>query len=159
MPIKDSALGNLIAEGKTKRIYAHSSNNELVYMVSKDCITAGDGARRNSFAGKAHWSTTIAANIFTLLNEAKIATHFVKQVDDNTLLVSYCKMLPIEQVQRRFATGSYLKNHPETAEGTRFESVLVETFLKDDARHDPQIWQDGIVKMDLATVKEIDWMV
>jgi len=59
---------------------------------------------------------------------------------------------------RRIATGSYLKRHPETSEGARFEPVLVETFLKDDARHDPQIWEEDIVKMGLATQHEIAWM-
>ena len=67
-------------------------------------------------------------------------------------------MLPVEQVMRRIATGSYLKRHPEVSEGTRFEPVLVETFLKDDARHDPQIWEDDIIQMNLATREEIAWM-
>jgi phosphoribosylaminoimidazole-succinocarboxamide synthase len=74
-------LGPLVAEGKTKRIYAHTSDNGLVYMVNKDCITAGDGTRRNSFVGKSRWSTSTAANIFALLNQANIATHFIHQVD------------------------------------------------------------------------------
>ena len=59
---------------------------------------------------------------------------------------------------RRIATGSYLKRHPEVSEGTRFEPTLVETFLKDDARHDPQIWEADIINMKLATPPEIDWM-
>jgi SAICAR synthetase len=58
-------FGPLIAEGKTKRIYAHTSDNGLVYMVNKDCITAGDGTRWNSFVGKSRWSTITAANILT----------------------------------------------------------------------------------------------
>jgi phosphoribosylaminoimidazole-succinocarboxamide synthase len=156
--MQDLKFGNLLAEGKTKEIYAHPSNDRLAYMVNKDQITAGDGIRRNSLVGKSRWSTATTANIFSLLNKHKIATHFVQQVDDVTLLVTRCKMLPIEQVQRRLATGSYLKRHPEVTEGTRFEPVLVETFLKDDARHDPQIWQTDIIQMGLATTEEIDWM-
>jgi phosphoribosylaminoimidazole-succinocarboxamide synthase len=89
------------------------------------------------------------------LNEANIPTHFVKQINDQTLLVKRCTMLPIEQVQRRIATGSYLKRHPEISEGTRFEPVLVETFLKDDANHDPQIWEKDIIERGLANADEI----
>jgi len=155
---QNSTFGPLLVEGKTKRIYAHPENNELAYMVSKDQITAGDGVRRNELVGKSRWSTITTANIYRLLNEAHIATHFVQQIDDVTLLVKRCTMLPIEQVQRRIATGSYLKRHTDVSEGTRFEPVLVETFLKDDARHDPQVWEQDILTMGLATAEEISWM-
>jgi len=45
-------FGPLLAEGKTKVIYAHPQDESLAYMVNKDQITAGDGARRNELAGK-----------------------------------------------------------------------------------------------------------
>jgi phosphoribosylaminoimidazole-succinocarboxamide synthase len=151
-------LGPLLAEGKTKSIYAHSQGDSLAYMVNKDQITAGDGVRRNQLPGKSCWSTITTANVFRLLNDENIATHFVEQINDVTLLVRRCAMLPVEQVQRRIATGSYLKRHPEVSEGMRFEPVLIETFLKDDARHDPQIWPEDIVTMGLATAAEIEWM-
>src|SRR5205809_2404756 len=151
-------FGPLLAEGKTKVIYAHPQDENLAYMVSKDQITAGDGARRNELAGKSRWSTITTANVFRLLNEEGISTHFVKQINATNLLVKRCKMLPIEQVQRRIATGSYLKRHPDVSEGTRFDPVLVETFLKDDARHDPQISTEDIVKMKIASQEEIDEM-
>ena len=152
-------LGPLQAEGKTKRIYASPDDEHLVYIVSKDQITAGDGARRNEITGKSHLSTLTAANVFRLLNKADIATHFLRQVNDTTLLVQRCVMLPIEHVQRRVATGSYLKRHPDIAEGTRFDPILIETFLKDDASHDPQIWPQDIIQLGIASQQEIDWMV
>lgn len=151
-------LGPLLAEGKTKLIYAYPDDDTLAYMVNKDQITAGDGVRRNELTGKSRWSTITTANIFRILNDANITTHFVEQVNDVTLVVRRCTMLPVEQVQRRIATGSYLKRHPETSEGTRFEPVLVETFLKDDARHDPQIWAKDIIELGLASATEIAWM-
>ena len=151
-------FGPLLIEGKTKQIYAYPDDDTLVYMISKDQITAGDGARRNEIAGKSHWSTITTANVFTLLNDAQINTHFMKRIDDTTLLVRRCSMLPIEHVQRRLATGSYLKRHPEVSEGTRFDPVLIETFLKDDARHDPQIWSADIIEKQLASADEISWM-
>jgi phosphoribosylaminoimidazole-succinocarboxamide synthase len=156
--IDQPAFGQLLAEGKTKLIYADPGNDALVYMVNKDQITAGDGVRRNELVGKSRWSTITTANVFRLLNEANIPTHFVKQINDQTLLVKHCTMLPIEQVQRRIATGSYLKRHPEISEGTRFEPVLVETFLKDDANHDPQIWEKDIIERGLANAEEIAYM-
>ncbi|GER87944.1 phosphoribosylaminoimidazole-succinocarboxamide synthase [Dictyobacter vulcani] len=158
MTDSNTRFGPLLVEGKTKKIYAHPDDDTLVYMVGKDQITAGDGARKNEIAGKSRLSTITTANVFRLLNEGKITTHFVQKIDDTTLLVKRCTMLPIEQVQRRIATGSYLKRKPEVSEGTRFEPVLIETFLKDDVRHDPQIWPRDIIELGLATETEIEWM-
>src|SRR5437764_2599468 len=120
-------------------------------MINKDQITAGDGMRRNQLVGKSRWSTITTANVFRLLNEEQIATHFVEQINDVTLLVRRCAMLPIEQVMRRIPTGSYPKRHPEVSEGTCFEPVLVETFFNDDARHDPEIWEEKILNLGLPT--------
>src|SRR5579859_2575580 len=156
--INQPEFGPLLAEGKTKLIYAYPGDDTLAYMVNKDQITAGDGTRRNELIGKSRWSTITTANVFRILNEQGIPTHFVEQINETTLLVLRCKMLPIEQVQRRIATGSYLKRHPEVSEGTRFDPLLVETFLKDDANHDPQIWEEDIVKMGLATRNEVERM-
>jgi phosphoribosylaminoimidazole-succinocarboxamide synthase len=151
-------FGPLLAEGKTKQIYAHPTDSSLAYMVNKDRITAGDGERRNELTGKSRWSTITMANIYRLLNSQSIATHMVEQTDDVTVLIKRCDMLPVEQVMRRVATGSYLKRVPTAKEGDRFDPVLVETFLKDDANHDPQIWEKDIIERGFATKEEIDWM-
>lgn len=156
--IDHPTFGPLLNEGKTKQIYAHPLNSSLAYMLNKDQITAGDGLRRDELVGKSRWSTITMANVYRLLNSQGIATHLVEQINDVTVLVKRCTMLPVEQVQRRIATGSYLKRHPASHEGDRFDPVLVETFLKDDANHDPQIWESDIIERGLASKEEIDWM-
>ena len=42
-----------IAEGKTKGIYENPQDPKTVYMVFKDDITAGDGAKHDVIEGKA----------------------------------------------------------------------------------------------------------
>ena len=44
-------FGTLLAEGKTKLIYAYPVNQSLAYTVNKDQITAGDGVRRDELPG------------------------------------------------------------------------------------------------------------
>ena len=151
-------LGPLLAEGKTRMIYADQDDPNLAYMVSKEQITAVDDTKRDELAGKARWSTLTTANVFKLLNQENLDTAFVKQVNDTTLLVYRCTMVPLEIVMRRIATGSYLKRHPEISEGTRFEKILVETFLKDDARHNPLLSAEEVVRMGIATQAMLDWM-
>jgi phosphoribosylaminoimidazole-succinocarboxamide synthase len=151
--------GPKITEGKTKTIYAHPDDPDLIIMRHKDGITAGDGARRNEIPGKGALAGRTTANVFALLNRAGIPTHFVSAPEPDMTVARRCAMLPLEVVIRRLATGSYLRRHPETPEGKRFDPTLVEFFLKDDAAHDPQISAAEIVARNLATPDEVQQMI
>ena len=151
-------FGPMLAEGKTKVIYAYPDKEDLVYMVHKDGITAGDGARRNTLPGKGALACRTTSNVFYLLEDEGIDTHYVGMVAENVNIVSRCEMIPIEVVMRRIATGSYLRRNSDVQEGTRFEPVMVETFLKDDALHDPLITEEEIVEQGIATQEEVEQM-
>lgn len=150
--------GTKLAEGKTKIIYAHPEDQSLAYMVQKDSISAGDGARRNEIDGKGAISGRTSANVFALLNRSGVRTHYQSDPEPGVMLVERCEMLPLEVVMRRLATGSYCRRHPETPEGTRFSPPLVEFFYKDDANHDPQIYLEGIVAKGLANAEEVSFI-
>ncbi|PIS32430.1 phosphoribosylaminoimidazolesuccinocarboxamide synthase [Candidatus Peregrinibacteria bacterium CG08_land_8_20_14_0_20_41_10] len=125
-----------IAEGKTKIVWAVLGTDEVL-IESKDEITAGDGAKHDLIKRKGFLSTETTCNCFRLLNKAGVPTHFVKRVNKKTFRARRMQMIPIELVARRIATGSFLKRHPDVQEGTVFDELKVEFFLKDDARHDP----------------------
>jgi len=148
-------LGPKLTEGKTKQIYAHPDDPALVILRHKDGITAGDGARRSELPGKGALAGRTTANVFTLLGNAGIATHFVAAPEPTLTVARRCTMLPLEVVTRRLATGSYVRRHPELAEGTRFEPPLVEYFLKDDAAHDPLISAAELVASNHATADDV----
>ena len=149
-------LGPLLAEGKTKIIYAHPTDETLAVMVHKDGISAGDGARRNVIAGKGALSGRTATNVFALLAREGIATHLVNAPEPTVMVVRRCAMIPVEVVMRRLATGSYLRRNPQVVEGTRFDPPLIEYFLKDDARHDPQMRADEMVTLGFASAAEVE---
>lgn len=151
-------LGSQLAEGKTKIVYAHPTDAGLAVLVHKDGITAGDGARRNVIPGKGALAGRTTANVFALLNASGIATHFVSAPEPNLTVVRRCAMLPLEVVARRLATGSFLRRHPDIAEGSRFDPPLIEFFLKDDVRHDPQVSPQDISSMGIADAGDISIM-
>src|SRR5690348_17104351 len=125
----DGIRGEVIAEGKTKIVHARASEPALAIIIHKDAITAGDGARRNELPGKGDLSGRTTANVFRLLDREGIETHFVAAPDAAAMVVRRCRMIPLEVVMRRIATGSYLKRNA-VAEGTRFDPPLVEFFYK-----------------------------
>ncbi len=145
--------GTVLAEGKTKVVIAHE-DPALAIIQHKDDITAGDGARRNTLPGKGALSGRTTANVFQALEAAGISTHFIDAPEDDVMVVRRCAMIPLEVVMRRIATGSYLKRQP-VAEGTRFDPLVVETFYKDDANHDPMVDADWIEQHGIATPEEI----
>lgn len=151
-------FGAKLAEGKTKVIFAHPTKDALVYIVHKDGLSAGDGARRDTLPGKGALSCRTTSNVFYRLEDEGVDTHFIGMVGDNINLATRCEMIPLEVVMRRIAAGSYLRRHPEVAEGARFEPVLVEFFLKDDARHDPLVTDEEIRDLGAATPDEVDEM-
>jgi len=150
--------GEKLAEGKTKIVYAHPTDPALAIIVHKDGISAGDGARRHTIPGKGALSGRTTANVFTMLNHAGIATHFVAAPEPSVMVVYRCAMIPLEVVNRRIATGSYIRRNPDVAEGTRFDPPLLEFFLKDDARHDPQMTPDEIIAQGIASADEVEQM-
>lgn len=132
----------ILAEGKTKKIMSVPGRH-AVDIVSKDWITAGDGAKRHLLPGKGALSTTTTVNALRLLEDNGFDTHFEEQIDAVTFRASLLTMIPVEFVARGVATGSYLKRNPDVAKGTRFGNPVIELFLKDDANHDPIMVCEG----------------
>lgn len=130
----------LLAEGKTKRIWCKRAG--IVEVESKDNITAGDGASRDEISSKAVVATTTTCNIFEYLGEQGIESAFRRRINSTFFEAIELKMIPVECVARRIATGSYLKRYLDVPEGTVFETPLIELFYKDDANHDPLILID-----------------
>lgn len=149
------AHGKPIAEGKTKKIYRVFAASGEVFIVSKDDITAGDGVKREMLDGKAVLSTETTCNCFHLLQRMGVSTHFLGKMDDRGFKARHVRMIPIELVCRRIATGSYLKRRPDVAEGTRFDDPVLEYFWKDDQRHDPlMVWNADRQRFDLYDAKQ-----
>jgi len=133
-----------IAEGKTKIIWAGPRKDQVI-IENKDYITAGDGAKKDLIVDKGRFATETTCNCFLLLQKKGIKNHFIRRGNNgNTFVAWQMKMIPIEIVIRRVATGSYLKRHPDTMEGRIFRPLVIELFFKDDKLHDPiMVWSDA----------------
>ena len=129
-PAAKRTPGALVTEGKTKRIHKIAGSSDLVTLVAKDDITAGDGAKHDVIPEKGRLATRTTCNVFRLLKACGIPVAFEEQDSDTSFIAPGCTMLPYEVVTRREAHGSYLKRHPHISKGQLFPQLLVEFYLK-----------------------------
>ncbi len=126
--------GEILIEGKTKVIGQIRNDPEKVMVVSKDDITAGDGAKHDIMTGKAAFATLTTCHVFQLLKACGIPVAFHEQNSPTSFSAPKCQMLPYEVVTRREAHGSFLKRHPNLPKGHLFPKLLVEYYLKTKGR-------------------------
>jgi phosphoribosylaminoimidazole carboxylase/phosphoribosylaminoimidazole-succinocarboxamide synthase len=122
-------LGALVTEGKTKKVF-QIKGSDLVSVISKDDITAGDGAKHDIIPDKSKLANATTSNVFRLLKDCGLPVAFVEQDSATSFIAPNCTMLPYEVVVRREAHGSYLKRTPHFSKGQLFPKLIVEFFLK-----------------------------
>jgi len=127
----------LLYEGKAKKLYLTDDEN-LVISEFKDDLTAFNGEKKSSEAGKGALNNKISTELFKLLEANGIPTHFVKMLDDNHMLHTKVDVILIEVIVRNIATGSLSRNLG-IEEGRVLPFTLVEFDFKNDALGDPKL--------------------
>lgn len=127
----------LLYEGKAKKLFSTDDEN-LVISEFKDDLTAFNGEKKSSEAGKGALNNKISTELFKLLEANGIQTHFVKMLDDNHMLHTKVDVILIEVIVRNIATGSLSKNLG-IKDGTVLPFTLVEFDYKNDALGDPKL--------------------
>lgn len=127
----------LLYEGKAKKLYATEDEN-LVISEFKDDLTAFNGEKKSSEAGKGALNNKISTELFKLLEKNGIPTHFVKMLDNNHMLHKKVDVILIEVIVRNIATGSLSRNLG-IKDGTVLPFTLVEFDYKNDELGDPKL--------------------
>ncbi|MBV5335439.1 MAG: phosphoribosylaminoimidazolesuccinocarboxamide synthase [Sulfuricurvum sp.] len=127
----------LIYEGKAKRLF-NTDDANLVIAEFKDDLTAFNGAKKDSEAGKGALNNKISTELFKMLAQNGVESHFVEMLDDTNMLCKKVDIIMIEVIVRNIATGSLSKNLGIT-DGTVLPFTLVEFDYKNDALGDPKL--------------------
>jgi len=127
----------LLYEGKAKKIWSTDDEN-LVISEFKDDLTAFNGEKKSSEAGKGALNNKISTELFKLLDANGIPTHFVKMLDDNHMLHKKADVILIEVIVRNIATGSLSRNLG-IEDGKVLPFTLVEFDYKNDELGDPKL--------------------
>jgi phosphoribosylaminoimidazole-succinocarboxamide synthase len=148
----------LLYEGKAKKIFAVDDGGVLLHRY-KDDATAFNAQKRGQIGGKGRTNATMSAAVFEYLETQGVPTHFVEQVDDETIKTKRLEMLPVEVIVRNVAAGSLAKRIGYE-EGTPLKAPIVELCLKSDELGDPLLnhyhfRELGVADEDLAFCEEL----
>jgi phosphoribosylaminoimidazole-succinocarboxamide synthase len=148
----------MLYEGKAKRVFATDDEGVLLHRY-KDDATAFNARKRGSWEGKGKTNATMSAALFEYLETQGVPTHFVEQVDDESITTQKLEMLPVEVIVRNIAAGS-LARLLGFEEGRKLKAPIVELCYKDDDLDDPMLnWYHfrelGVADEDLAFCEEL----
>lgn len=146
--------GDLLYEGKAKRLYA-TENEEVLYVTYKDSATAFNGEKKAEISGKGILNNKITTILFEQLKKYGIDSHFIEQISENDQLVKKVEIIPLEVVVRNIAAGS-LSKRLGLEEGTLLKHPIVEFYLKDDELGDPLLTNAHLDLLEIASSEEID---
>lgn len=145
--------GELLYEGKGKRIYSTPRDDEVI-MFYKDEATAFDGLKKGIIKDKGIANNRISTLLYTLLERHGIPTHLVKTLDERRVVVKKLEMIPVEVVVRNRIAGGLAKRLGRP-EGEILASPVIELYYKNDELHDPMISESLAVAMGWATEAQL----
>ena len=127
----------LLYEGKAKKIWT-TEDPDLLISEFKDDLTAFNGEKKSSEAGKGALNNRISTILFEYLADKGVPTHFVKMIDSNHMLHKRADVILIEVIVRNIATGSLSRNLG-IEDGKVLPFTLVEFDYKNDELGDPKL--------------------
>ncbi len=147
----------LLYEGKAKKIW-NTADETLLISEFKDDLTAFNGEKKSSEKGKGALNNKISTQLFKLLNNKGVPTHFVEMLDDNHMLHKKAEVILIEVIVRNIATGSLSRNLG-IEDGTVLPFTLVEFDYKDDELGDPKLNDQHCIILELVkNSDELDYI-
>ncbi len=147
----------LLYEGKAKRIW-HTEDETLLISEFKDDLTAFNGEKKSTEKGKGALNNKISTELFKVLNEKGVPTHFVEMLDENNMLHKKCDVIRIEVIVRNIATGSLSRNLG-IEDGKVLPFTLVEFDYKNDELGDPKLNDQHCLILELVkSSDELDYI-
>lgn len=143
--------GEMLYEGKAKKIFSVEGESELIWQEFKDSFTAFNGEKKATMEGKGRINRAIASHIFQALHKNNVPSHWVEDQGEIHMVTRKLAMIDLEVVVRNVLAGSTAKKFG-IAEGTPLEKPLVEFYYKKDELNDPFISDDQALM--LKTVRK-----
>ncbi len=124
-------------DGTTKKLYTTDNADQLV-MEFLDEMVSEDGKKKAKVKDKGSISTEISSFFFEYLENYNVPTHYIKKIDDSSLVVKKLEMIPIRLDIWNVATADLAKRFG-FKENSSLDSPVIELYLKDAKLKNPMI--------------------
>jgi phosphoribosylaminoimidazole-succinocarboxamide synthase len=138
--------GELLYEGKAKKMFAVKDRPQEVWVEYKDSLTAFNAQKKSSFSGKGSINARITSLLYQRLQKQGIKNHWLADINAHEMVCQKVSVIPLEVVTRNRLAGSTAKKLGKD-EGTPLKTPLVEFYYKDDALGDPFLSDDQALMM------------
>jgi phosphoribosylaminoimidazole-succinocarboxamide synthase len=128
--------GELLYEGKTKKVFLVVGHPNLVIIQSKDEITKNDDSSQTKvMESKAEIATETTCLIFEFLKEQGVKVAYKERISETEFVAVRTNMIHLEVIERWYPYGSFLVRFPHYARldggfPYRFNEPRFEVFLK-----------------------------
>jgi len=146
--------GDLLYEGKAKRVYA-TRDPELLWVAFKDDATAFNAEKRGTIAGKGEVNAAVSERLLRVVEEAGVATHFVRSLGPGEQLVRRVEIVPVEVIVRNRSAGTFARRYG-VDEGIPLDPIVIEWCLKSDELGDPPMNDATAVALGFATEDQLE---
>jgi phosphoribosylaminoimidazole-succinocarboxamide synthase len=149
----EKVKGELLYEGKAKKMFAVQGRPEEVWVQYKDSLTAFNAQKKGNFDGKGAINAQITSLLYQKLKSEGVPTHWLADVNPTEMICEKVKIIPLEVVTRNRLAGSTAKKLGKD-EGTKIPQPLVEFYFKDDALSDPFVSDDQALMIGAVEKRE-----
>ena len=142
--------------GKAKSVYATTDEDRLILHFRND-TSAFDGEKVEQLDRKGMINNKFNHFIMQQLEAAGVPTQMDRLLSDTEALVKKLEMIPVECVVRNIASGSIVRRLG-VEDGMELNPPTFEFFLKNDALHDPMVYEYHIRTFGWARDEEVEKM-
>src|SRR5690606_6463840 len=92
--------GELLYEGKAKKIFSIPKEQDKVWVEYKNSLTAFNAQKKGSFEGKGRLNCQIASLIFKYLEKNGVSNHLISNPSETEMICKAVEIIPLEVVVR-----------------------------------------------------------
>jgi phosphoribosylaminoimidazole-succinocarboxamide synthase len=140
-----------IHEEPGKKVYSTDESEQLIMQFNDDVLV---GNKTVKIKGKGEINNQISTFLFNYLSGFNIPTHFIKNFNEQEMLVRNTEMIPVEIRIHNISNKNFSKRFG-IEEGKELPNPVIEYYYKNNSDHKAMMNNSHILALDIATTEEL----